>query len=42
MTLDTDKFIIEIEKRVELWDTGSPNYANKIVYFFFCFLIIKA
>jgi len=31
MSLDTDKFIIEIEKRVELWDTASPNYANKII-----------
>jgi len=30
MSLDTDKFIVEIEKRVELWDTASPNYANNI------------
>lgn len=31
MILDTDKFIIEIEKRKELWDISSTNYANKII-----------
>jgi len=31
MILDTDKFIIKIEKRKELWDISSTNYANKII-----------
>ncbi|XP_022176281.1 uncharacterized protein LOC111039478 [Myzus persicae] len=31
MILDTDKFIVENEKRKELWDIASTNYANKII-----------
>ncbi|KAE9523008.1 hypothetical protein AGLY_016639 [Aphis glycines] len=33
MTLDTNKFIIEIEKHVELWDTGNSQRSDECIDF---------
>lgn len=30
-SFDTDKLIVEIERRPALWDTSHSDYANKIM-----------